>query len=200
MGNTAQKQAFQAYTYADYLTWNGENERYEIIDGRLYDMSPAPATDHQIVVTNLSEILSPFFKNKGCRVFAAPFDVRLDPRMKPVKKERDEEIKTVVQPDVSVYCNKSRLDEKGGNGAPDIIVEVLSPHTRDKDLSTKLLLYMRNKVKEYWIADPENQTIRKFVLDDKGYYLFAGTFSKEEKLTSEQFEDLEVELKNVFDY
>jgi len=201
MGHPVKKQYDkEAFTYADYLTWENDDQRVEIIEGGVYDMSPAPSTNHQIVATNLVEALNSKMKENGCRVLAAPFDVRLDPRMKSVKDNEDDDVKTVVQPDISVYCDQTKLDDKGGAGAPDLVVEILSPHTQDKDMSVKLILYMKNQVPEYWIVGADKQSINQFVLDDEGFYELVATVGKKDKLRPRQFQDVKLDLSEVFDY
>ena len=200
MADAVKKQQSRPYTYADYLTWDNDCERYEIIDGNLYVMAPAPGERHQFISTKLAGKLDSRLSEKGCNVYAAPFDVRLDPHMKPVKPKKDEDIKTVVQPDISVYCDKSRVDEKGGIGPPELVVEILSPNTRDKDLSSKLLLYNKNQVKEYWIVDPENQTLMQFVLAEDGYFAEEVVYGKTDTLKAFIFEDVEIDLSAVFDF
>ena len=119
------------YTYADYLTWQFK-ERVELIKGRLFRMSPAPNVKHQEIVGDIYGNLWSFLKNKPCRVFVAPFDVRL-----PNLDENNSKKYTVVQPDVTVICDASKLDEQGCNGAPDLVVEVLSPGNTAKEMNDK---------------------------------------------------------------
>src|ERR1700733_7887807 len=124
-----------SYTYADYLKWKFE-ERLELFRGRIYKLG-APNTKHEEVSINLASQLFIFLKGKKCKVFSAPFDVRL-----PVKnKKKDDEINTVVQPDISVICDENKLDEKGCCGAPDLIVEILSPGNSKKEVRLKYELY-----------------------------------------------------------
>ena len=139
----------EKYTYADYLTWPDE-ERWELINGHAYDMSAAPSRRHQDVLGRLFRLIADFFDGRACRVYIAPFDVRLSEDY-----SDDHLIENVVQPDLSVFCNDDRLDDKGAVGAPDLAVEILSPSTSTKDLKTKLLLYQKFGVREYWIVDPE---------------------------------------------
>ncbi len=138
------------YTYADYLTWTFK-ERVELIKGKIFRMSPAPSTIHQIVALNLAVELRVFLKKKKCKAFVAPFDVRL------AKNKSSSSIKTVVQPDVCVVCDHSKLDKRGCLGAPDLVVEILSPANNEVELSYKFDLYESNGVKEYWIVYPFEQ-------------------------------------------
>ncbi|MEL6561506.1 MAG: Uma2 family endonuclease [Bacteroidota bacterium] len=151
-----------SYSYADYLRWTFE-ERVEIIKGKFFNMSPAPIRIHQEVSVNLLTIFSNYLKGKKCKVYHAPFDVRL-----PNKQEDPfDKIQSVVQPDLCIVCNDQLLDDKGCNGAPDLIVEIISPSTKNRDLNQKYQLYQENKVKEYWIAYPSEEQIDVFLLDSK---------------------------------
>ncbi len=152
------------FTYQDYCSWP-EDERWELIDGIAYDMSPAPSSRHQWISFELARKIGNYLENKQCKAFSAPFDVML-PGF-PVESEN--EIDTIIQPDISVICDSSKIIEKGCLGAPDLIVEILSPSTSKKDLNEKFQLYEKHGVKEYWVVDPGNKYIRVFHLltDDK---------------------------------
>ena len=154
------------FTYADYLTWD-DDERWEIINGQAYNMSPAPTTKHQLILGELYRQIVNFIleKEKPCLAFAAPFDVRL-----PESVKDNDKIIDVVQPDISVICNRSRLDEKGCHGAPDFIIEILSPSTAQKDHELKRLLYEKNGVKEYWLVDPILHVVTTYNLQEPGTY------------------------------
>ncbi|MBF0550331.1 MAG: Uma2 family endonuclease [Deltaproteobacteria bacterium] len=162
MTTNARKQ--ENCTYGGYLTWP-EEERWEIIEGVPYAMSPAPSPRHQAVLGNLHLQVGNFLVGKQCRVFFAPFDVRF-PRM----DEADENVTTVVQPDISVICDPAKIDDRGCRGAPDFIVEILSPHTSRKDQAEKLALYEKHGVKEYWIIYPGYDTVIVRVLGQDGQY------------------------------
>jgi Uma2 family endonuclease len=147
----------QHYTYADYCTWP-EEERWELIDGVAYNMCPAPVPAHQLVVVELTrQIANYLYGKKSCQIFTAPFDVRF-PRPKQSKKKTD----TVVQPDIAVICDKSKIDDKGCNGAPDWIIEVLSPATASKDHVIKRELYARHGVREYWLVHPLDKILTRY--------------------------------------
>lgn len=132
----------QRYTYADYLTWR-EGERYELIDGVAYLMSPAPSTPHQEIAGPLYRQAANALEGKSCHPYIAPFDVRL-----PRSAEADSEVDTVVQPDVLIVCDRSKVDQRGMRGAPDWVAEVLSPSTAGHDQITKLSAYERAGVPE----------------------------------------------------
>jgi len=156
----------KSYTYADYYSWRFE-ERLELIKGKIFRMSPAPSGNHQIVSLNISGELYNYLKGKPCKVFAAPFDVRL------VRDEKsDKKIKTVVQPDVCVICDPDKMaDPRSCLGAPDIIVEILSPGNNKKEIKTKYDLYEEFGVKEYWVVQPDEQTLLRYVLNEDGIFV-----------------------------
>ena len=151
------------FSYADYRTWPQE-ERWELIDGVAYDMSPAPNRRHQGIVGEIYREIANFLADKPCDVYISPFDVRLTAE----QDAADDEIVNVVQPDVSVYCSKDKLDEAGAVAAPDIAVEILSPSTSVKDQREKLGLYERFGVMEYWIIDPANDTLSVYGFNGGG--------------------------------
>lgn len=152
------------YTYADYRHWP-EDERWELIDGVAYCMSPAPTRSHQDMVGHLYRQIADFLDDKPCQVYVAPFDVRLPDKV----SARDDEILTVVQPDISVICDPDKLDEAGCLGAPDWIIEVLSPNTAAKDHIRKRILYERRGVREYWLVHPVDHVLTRYVLDAGRY-------------------------------
>ncbi|RCK80797.1 MAG: hypothetical protein OZSIB_2685 [Candidatus Ozemobacter sibiricus] len=141
------------YTYGDYLYWP-EDERWELIDGEAFDMTPAPNVDHQYIVGRLYRFFDEFLEGKPCHAFVSPFDVRI-----PKGDEADEDIDTVVQPDVIVVCPPGHLDQRGLRGAPDLAIEVLSPSTASKDQIKKRRLYERCGVKEYWVVQPADRVV-----------------------------------------
>ncbi|MDR3343289.1 MAG: Uma2 family endonuclease [Treponema sp.] len=149
------------YTYADYLEWN-DGKRYEIIDGIAYMMA-APAPNHQRISMELSRQFSNFLLGKPCRVFAAPLDVRLFP-------QKDLTDDTVVQPDLLVVCDKTKLDKRGCNGAPDLVIEILSPSNDAEEMLRKFQKYLQAGVREYWVVDLDNHLIQVHIFD-KGHYI-----------------------------
>ena len=154
----------ERFSYADYLSWP-EDERWEIIEGEAWDMSPAPNTEHQRLSMVLSGEIYNYLKDKSCEVFTAPFDVRLQE----AKDLADEDVETVVQPDLVVICDKSKIDKKGCLGAPDIVIEILSASTAFKDETQKLKLYEKYGVREYWIVNPEARYIMIYRLEGDKY-------------------------------
>ena len=184
----------RAFTYADYLSWP-VGERWELIDGAAYDMSPAPNRRHQEIVMFVSSELYQFLRDKPCDVYVAPFDVRLATK----KEATDSEIVNVVQPDVSVFCSKDKLDDAGAVAAPDIAVEVLSPYTSVKDQREKLHLYERFGVKEYWIIDAANMTLSVYSLSGgNSSYSKPAVYGPEDTFTSSVVEGFELQLAGVF--
>ena len=151
----------QTYSYADYLTWRFD-EAVELIKGKIMLMSPAPNVKHQDISMNLTRTLSAFFNHKKCRLYAAPFDVRLYDRKKSILANQD--IHTVVQPDLCVICNPEILDQQGCNGAPDWIIEILLKGNSKREMTIKYELYQESGVIEYWLVYPEQQAIHQFVL------------------------------------
>jgi len=180
------------FTYGDYVTWPDE-ERWELIDGYAYNMSPAPSRRHQEITRELVGPIFTFLVNKPCEVYFAPFDVRL-----PKADEKDEDIEDVVQPDIVVICDKTKLDDKGCRGAPDLIIEILSPSTAAKDMKDKLSLYERHAVREYWIVHPVEKIISVFTLTKDKIYVRPEVYTAEEKIKTAILEGLEIDLSMVF--
>jgi Uma2 family endonuclease len=182
------------YSYADYLTWE-LNERVELIRGWIYKMSPAPRRKHQRASFKLTLTLGNFLDSCNCQVYEAPFDVRLKKN-----KGSDSEINTVVQPDISVFCDLSRLDDRGGIGAPDLIVEITSDSTMKKDYNEKFNIYEENGVREYWIVNPDSQCVEIFKLENEKYES-VGVFNINDGVTEVSsiiFPNLKVNLVEVF--
>ncbi len=192
MGSLALK-AEDKFTYGDYLKWD-DNERWELIDGSAYNMTPAPRPLHQLVLGELHYQLKSFFRGKKCQVFAAPFDVSL-----PEFDESDELITTVVQPDISVVCDRDKVNEAGCKGAPDLIIEILSPSTAGKDQKIKLLKYEQSGVREYWIVDPINRTVYVYLLSENGVYGRPSVYVEADSPEVKIFPGLVIDLESVFD-
>jgi len=151
------------HTYGEYRRWR-EDIRYELIDGVAYAMAPAPSRLHQEVLLELARQVANALAERSCRAFIAPFDVRL-----PKADEVDEEVDTVVQPALSVVCDPGKLDERGCRGAPDWIVEVLSPATAGHDHILKRAVYERAGVREYWLVHPVDRIVTVYRLEDGRY-------------------------------
>ena len=181
-----------SYTYADYLEWKFE-ERLELFRGRIYKLA-APNTKHQEVSGNLSNEIFNYLKGQTCRVFVAPYDVRL-----PVKnRKKDDEVNTVVQPDICVVCDKTKIDEKGCCGAPDLVVEILSPGNSRKEVRLKHELYEEAGVKEYWIIQPVEETVCIFLLNDQNKYEGARLCSTGDSINSSVVPGLIIHVADIF--
>lgn len=182
------------YTYADYLTWRLQ-EQVELIRGKVFKMSPAPNLSHQRVSRQLFLILANFFNRKTGEVFHAPFDVRLP---MPPSQTKNNELDTVVQPGITVVCDPSKLDRAGCLGAPDLVVEILSPGNSRKEVKDKFELYQFAGIPYYWIIHPEEQTLIVYALDDKGVYQALRPFTKGDQITIDLFSGLIINLDDIF--
>ena len=182
-----------SYTYADFLQWRFK-ERIELFKGRIFKMSPSPNTKHQIVAGNLFAQVKNFLKKQKCKVFIAPFDVRL-----PVKNEkRDTEINTVVQPDICVVCDESKIDERGCCGAPDLVVEILSPGNSKKEVRLKFELYQEASVKEYWIINPVEENLVVYIMNASGEYEGGKMYAGGDLIKSFAIKGFEIEVNEIF--
>jgi Uma2 family endonuclease len=152
------------YSYADYLTWEIDG-MVEIIKGKVFKMTAAPSRKHQEIAGELFTKLHNFLKKQPCKVYIGPFDVRL-----PVHSNKDEDVFTVVQPDICVICDSSKLDDAGCIGAPDLVVEILSQGTSKKDLKYKYEVYQESGVREYWVIHPYEQTLLVYTLENGIYH------------------------------
>lgn len=182
----------ERYTFADVLTWP-DDERAELINGEVFMMAPAPATAHQLISGELFGQLHSYLKGKKCKVISAPFDVRLFEQ----DGDSPEDIDTVVDPDISIVCDPSKLDEHGCKGAPDMVVEILSPSTRRHDRLTKFNLYQRAGVREYWIVDPIDKSVQVFTLED-GHYIAKDFGAVGDRVKVNVLEDCVIDLSEVF--
>lgn len=153
------------YTYSDYQRWPDE-VRYELIDGDAFLMAPAPLVVHQDMAFEIARQLANALEGAPCRVLIAPVDVRL-----PQGDEADEAVDTVVQPDVLLVCDPAKIDRRGVRGAPDWVLEVISPSTALRDQNTKRRLYERAGVREYWLIHPTDRTLTVYQLRDGCYGL-----------------------------
>jgi Uma2 family endonuclease len=177
-----------SYTYADYLTWNFK-ERLELFRGKIFKMSPAPNRNHQTISARIYLTFANTFKKN---VYYAPFDVRL------VKtKTKDEKVITVVQPDLCIICDENKLDDRGCNGAPDLVVEILSPGNTQKEMGIKFDLYEENEVKEYWLVDQSEKTVLIYTLQNKKF-VGLKPFIIEDTLKSPLFPALKFKVKDIF--
>ena len=180
------------YSYADYLQWQFE-ETIELIKGKITRMSPAPKRVHQEAAVNFVPLLLSFFKKHPCKLYFAPFDVRLHKN----PTDSNKNVFTVVKPDICVVCDLSKLDDNGCVGAPDLIIEITSKSTRQRDFQLKYTVYEEAGVNEYWIAEPIEKVIYQNHLVNGKYELVA-ILGEGETLKSRHFPGLEVEISEVF--
>lgn len=191
--NINQLDLSKKYSYADYLQWKFD-EYVELIKGKVFKkMSPAPLNVHQRVVRDLGTEINNFLKGKSCEMFMAPFDVRF-----PKTDAGDDKIYTVVQPDITVVCDTTKLDEKGCVGAPDMIVEVLSEGTAVRDWNFKYNLYEEAGVKEYWIIEPTQKSVTVFVLGKDNKYVQVAFYKAEATIPIHVLKDFTVKWSEIF--
>jgi Uma2 family endonuclease len=191
MSGSAQKieENDQHFTYADYRQWElKEGERYELIGGVAYAMS-SPNTAHQAISMELSRQIANYLHGKPCRVFSAPFDVRLF-------FEEDENDDTVVQPDISVICDPKKLGPEGCRGAPNLVIEILSPSNSGIEYLRKLNLYLKAGVREFWIVSPDDKTVQVSIAQEDASIW--KTYEAGAVLPSTVIEGLSVNLSEVF--
>lgn len=183
----------ERYTFADVLTWP-DDERAELIDGEIILMAPAPSRGHQGISVELTRQFANYLEGKKCKAYHAPFDVRL------FEKDGDtpEDVDTVVEPDITIVCDPSKLDDRGCKGAPDMVVEILSPSTQRHDQLVKLGLYQRAGVREYWIVDPMNKTVRVMLLDAGGVLQLHEVYDRAGVAKVNVLDGCFIELSKVF--
>ncbi|MFA6277785.1 MAG: Uma2 family endonuclease [Pedobacter sp.] len=181
------------YSYAHYLNWLFD-ERVELIKGKIFKMSPAPSRAHQEVFGTIFRRMGNFLENKLCKIYGAPFDVRF-----PTKSKADKDVFTVLQPDICVVCDLSKLDDKGCIGAPDLVVEILSPGNNKKELLNKYKVYEEFGVKEYWVVSQSDQSILIYTLDIEGKFQPSKIFTLSEKITSSVLPGFVLDLDDVFE-
>jgi len=190
MGNALRKEDVEVrYTYADYKGWELKpGERYELIHGAAYAMS-APSTYHQLISGEIFKQMANHLAGKPCKVISAPYDVRLF-------YEEDESDEEVVQPDISVICDREKRGPEGCRGAPDMVVEILSPSNTAIGMEEKFHLYRDAGVREYWLVDPNNKTLKThlFVGGKPDVQIYAATDKAEVGI----FPGFSVDLALVF--
>jgi len=183
------------YTYADYLTWM-DDVRRELYDGFIKLMTPAPSMKHQEISFNLSGILRYYLKDKKCKGFSAPCDVRF---LKSKQHKEDHQVFTVLQPDLFVVCDLSKIKNDSCLGAPDFIIEIVSAKNSKRDVKDKFKIYQEHGVREYWIVFPTDENVNVFVLDENRKFQLKGIYAEDDKIPVHIFNgDLEVDLTEVF--
>jgi len=180
------------YTYRDLLTWP-EDERWELIHGVPYDMTPSPGTAHQGISALLTTAFVNLLDGKSCSVFAAPLDVLL-----PKCDESEENIDTVVQPDMMIVCDKAKITDHGIKGAPNLVIEILSPSTSLKDQREKLNLYEHSGVREYWLVHPTDHIVMVYRLREDGKYGTPDIYGGNEQVPVGVLDGLAIDLQRVF--
>lgn len=181
------------YTYADLLSWDDDPTRYELYDGQLRALS-APTHIHQMILTDLVVQIGGYLRGKPCKIYPAPFDVRLFEQ----EGNSPEDVDTVVQPDLSIVCDNDRqVDRRGVHGAPDLVVEILSPSTKQYDCLIKFKLYQQAGVREYWIVDPDKKLVLVYTLVNGQYYV-PEVYTAKDTVPVGVLEDCNVDLASVF--
>lgn len=182
------------YNYSDYILWKFQ-ERVELLKGKLFKMA-APSLTHQKISSNLHGLFWIHFRNHSCELYAAPVDVRLP---LPQHRATSDKIDTVVQPDLCVICDASKLvDNQSCVGAPDLVVEILSPGNSRREMKDKFELYEEAGVLEYWVVDPSRRSVLVYVLKNGGFISTGRPFLDDDILNSTIFEDLKIDLSEVF--
>ena len=182
------------YTYADYLTWM-DDVRRELYDGLIVELS-TPWRKHAQVSSHLTGILGNYLAGKKPHIYHAPFDVRM---FKDANKTSDDQIYTVVQPDLSIITDLSKLDDRGCLGAPEFIIEIATKETSKRDIKDKFNIYQEHGVLEYWIVSPNDENVTVFILDKNGKFQFVGMYAENDKIPVNIFNgDLLVDLTEVF--
>ena len=180
------------YTYADYLKWQ-LNEYVELIRGKIFKMA-SPSRFHQDINVSLISLIRQHLRDSECKVYTAPFEVRL-PRISDITNK---EILTVVQPDICVVCDKSKLDKKGCIGAPDLIIEILSPGNSAKEMKDKYSIYEESGVKEYWMIYADEKTVFRYILNENGIYIGTQPKIEGDIMTTPILEGLEIQVTDIF--
>lgn len=181
------------YTYEDLMNWEGP-ERYELIDGEVYLLaSPSPV--HQIVLGEIYRQIATYLLGKKCRAFMAPFDVNLFSS----KKKWNYQADTIIQPDLSIICDRDKIDPNHGcKGAPDMVLEVVSPSSQRYDRLVKLNLYQRAGIKEYWLVDPANRIVTVYAYENGSYKLIE-VAGEGDSLKVKVLDNCYVDLSRVFE-
>ncbi|MBI5914930.1 MAG: Uma2 family endonuclease [Bacteroidetes bacterium] len=179
-----------SYTYADYLLWKFE-ERIELLRGKIHKMA-APSRRHQGISFTIAREIAIALKHSPCKAYTAPFDVRL------TRTKNNKQVKTVVQPDLCVICDITKLDDRGCSGAPELIIEIISPGNSKTEMKDKFELYQEAGVLEYWIVSPIEKTVQVFKLNDEGIYIGLAPKVEDDLLTTTIIPNLEIDLMEVF--
>ncbi len=192
--NTIELDLTKRYTYEDYLTWFDDLRR-ELYDGFIRLMTPGPTEEHQSISGELHLSIGSYLRKKNCKIYYSPFDVRL-PKSK--EETSNKQIYTVVQPDICIICDLSKIDKRGCVGAPDMIIEIVSDNAK-RDVEEKFQLYQTHGVREYWIVFPSEKTVSVFLLNETGKYQLVGMYAENSKVPVNIFEgNLVIDLAEIF--
>jgi len=175
------------YTYADYLKWEGQ-ERFQLINGEVFQMA-SPSVAHQALLMVLSAKFDNWLQGKSCRAFASPLDVRLFPR-------EDKSDNTVVQPDLLVVCDKSKLGKGSVDGAPDLVIEIVSPSNTHSELFLKFNYYLKAGVREYWVIDPDMKKVVVHIYENGRY--ISSNYEDNESIPVSVLPGLEISLEELW--
>ena len=176
------------YTYADYLEWEGP-ERFQLINGEVFEMA-SPSVAHQALQVELLTDFNNWLRGKPCRVFGSPLDVRLFPK-------EDKSDNTVVQPDLLVICDQSKLDKGSVNGPPDLVIEIVSPSNTHSELFLKFQYYLKAGVREYWVVDPESKKVSVHVYEN-GHYI-STIYEDNDRIPVSVLTGLEISLEDLWE-
>ena len=176
--------------YSDYVKFDFDY-MVELIRGRIFKMTPAPSSRHQDISVELTAVIYNYLKGKSCRLFHAPFDVIL-----PIADQNRDTSTTVVQPDLCIICDLSKIDKAGCTGPPDLIIEILSPSTSKKDLTHKYEIYEQTGVKEYWVIYPRERILQVYLLENDNYQRPL-IYSQEDSVSPVLFPDLDIDLTTI---
>lgn len=177
------------YTYKEFLEMTKDVEGAEFINGRIFYMAPSPSTEHQEISFRLLMELGDYFQDQACGVYHAPYDI--------VFENEDTGEKEIVQPDITIICDRSKLTPKHYKGVPAAVIEILSPATAAKDTIEKMNLYMRFGVKEYWIVKPKSKVVEIYTLEGE-IYTEPTVYAKDDTVESYLFEGLRIQLEKIF--
>ncbi|WP_018931954.1 Uma2 family endonuclease [Gracilibacillus lacisalsi] len=183
----------RTYTYADYLSWS-EEERMEIIDGVPY-LQITPSRLHQEILSELHRQIANYLVGKKCKVYPAPFHVVLNLEQ---ENQKEEDSQNVFEPDITIVCDSTKLDDRGCIGSPDLVMEIISTSTARKDKIEKFNKYEQGGVKEFWLVEPQEKIVSVFMLQDNHRFGRPELFTDEDQVTISIFKGLTIDLKMVF--
>ena len=185
--NLNQLDLSKTYTFKDYLSWKF-SEKVELLKGYISKMSPAPNTQHQLIARLIFQEMAWFLKSKSCQIFFAPYDIYLKVGTN----------QTVVQPDICVICDTSKIKNHGCVGSPDLVVEILSPGNARKEMKEKYEIYEESGVLEYWVVFPGEEILQIYILEN-GKFIPQKPYTSGDIYTSRVLEGFKIEVKQIFE-